>query len=135
MKSSELTRYDPASGRVVNKLTVPGEEVQQYLDLDPYLVEGEADFLTDYVLNKVITRRPASTVFAEVTTVAANGTDTITVSGIPTGAEITLVGTGFRQSAIGDGTLLKLSFAIAGQYELEVKNFPDLSFKATIHAT
>ena len=60
MKSSELTRYDPATGRVVNKLTVPGEEVQQYLDLDPYLVEGEADFLTDYVLNKVITHRPAN---------------------------------------------------------------------------
>ena len=131
----DLIKFDSVTGRILGRLSAPVDDVHLYLADDPNLIEGVGNALTGYVKDGVILPRPALTISAAITTVVANGTDIITIAGIPFGATCTLTGPDFTQSAKGDGTDLSLTFAIPGEYNLVVEKFPSLPFTVILHAT
>lgn len=60
MASILLAKYDPLTGKILQKLTVPAEDAQYHYRDNPYLVEGDPDFLTDYVFQNAIHARPTN---------------------------------------------------------------------------
>ena len=90
---------------------------------------------TYYIVDGVSTLRPVSTIAAPaILTVPADGTTPITLTGVSSGALISVTGP-VPLTATGDGTPVSLTFSKVGTYTVTVQSFPNLDFKVTINAT
>jgi hypothetical protein len=93
---------------------------------------GSANDLTQYVLDGVLTDKPEMPIIIDKTSIAANGTDLVTITGVPSGA---LVQVGSLASGeVMDGELY-LSFDEVGEYEVTFSLFPYLDYSVKISAT
>jgi hypothetical protein len=129
--------YVSSTGRIIGDLTAeyPPPEPEwpapgcawlegQYLESEYYVVSG------------VPTTRPANPAAIDTTSIVANGTDTATVSGIESGALVSVTDpNGSSQYAIYDGSLL-VSSATPGVFRIQVRGiFPTKDVSFTVTAT
>ncbi|HWK45137.1 MAG TPA: hypothetical protein VNT30_10465 [Stellaceae bacterium] len=125
--------YDPATGRIVQMGLCPPEMVslQARAGLDVITVPDGTVFndVTHYVVAGAVTPRPSLTL--DKTAIAANGTDTAILSGLPNPCTVFVDGT---SQTVTDG-VLELSATMAESWTLAVDRFPYLPFKATVVAS
>jgi hypothetical protein len=98
--------------------------------------EGQAiDREAQYVSGGALTARPASPCTLDKPTVLANGTDTATISSIPSGAVATITdANGTATHTITDG-VIELTGDDAGTIRVTVVLFPYLDWTATVTLT
>lgn len=97
------------------------------------VIEGTSDPYLDYVDigNKTIKKRPKMSLTIDKTSILANGSDAVTIKGIPDNA-IARVGT--HEVTITDGTLT-FTTDMPGEYTICLECFPYLEEEVTINAT
>ena len=95
---------------------------------------GEADPEKDYITGSQCKPRPAFPATLARTTVNADATDTLVVSGVPAGAALMMIGPVSLEGQVDTAGDVKLTFAMTGDYELTLSLFPFLDLKVTIHA-
>jgi hypothetical protein len=87
------------------------------------------------VLAGAITARPALGSSIDATTVTADGVDTVTISGIPAGADVTCILTSMSAAAnITDGSCV-MTFTVPGTYYIFVTGENLLTENYTVTAS
>lgn len=94
----------------------------------------ESDDLAHYVSGGAVLDRPAMQLVLSVDTVPADGVSEVSLSGVPAGAAVKVLGP-VQNSGVADGSAITLTFAIRGDYEILLSLFPYTDSKVTIHAT
>lgn len=120
-------------------ITETGRTIEAMLELqaDPdkgrFLAEGAASIASDWVVDGIITPRPALPCTVSASAVSADGDSVVTIAGLPAGASIEIFGptTG---GGTADGNDIALTFAIPGAYRIALRLFPYLDREETIHA-
>ena len=126
-----FARHD-ATGKVVAIGEVPDSMIELQ---EGNIFQGTIDGATQYVVGGVAIPRPAVSSSISATTVPADGTTALTLSGVPNGATVTVSGPLPTMTEKADGTSIVLTFAIVGTYTIAVDAFPQQDFKVTINAT
>lgn len=103
---------------------------QSYLEVDEPRPDYDA---TDYVVAGALAPRPSMEAVLSAATIPANGVDVVTLSGVPAGAEVMIIGPQMM-SGVADGSTLQFSFALPGQYMVVARLFPFVDLEVTIHA-
>ena len=125
-----------AAGRIIQT----GSVIEAMLDLqadpdnDRFLLEGTANLATDWVTAGNITRRPEMPCTVSGTSAPADGRTVVTLSGVPAGASLRVVGPS-SASGVADGSDIALTFALVGRYSVSLELFPYIDFKEVINAT
>lgn len=126
-----------AVGQILRTGSAPAQMVDMQAAEGEYAFAGNADQLSQYITDPTgaasVAERPASPITVDKTSVAADATDTVTLSNVAVGAQVSVTGP-VSLSGAGDGSDVVLTFATAGTYTVRVTNFPDLDFEATINA-
>jgi len=128
--------FDINSGFITRVAYLPSYEtgfIEGSEDLLPYDAGNLSD-LEHYVdLNTMtVVPRPDNLSTLDKTTVAADGTDLATISGIPAGSVVRI--TGQPEQTITDG-VLELTFDTPGTYKIRIQSFPEKDTEFTIVAT
>jgi hypothetical protein len=133
------TQYQVSNGQITGSLMYSGEPGSANANVpgDIASVAGAYNGNTTYIATTsggtpTPTARPAMGITLDKTTIIANGTDTATFSGVPSGASVVI--DGGAAETITDGTL-ELSTATAGTYTFAFTNFPMLPMNFEIIAT
>ena len=92
-------------------------------------VEGEHNPNTRYVVDSAVVSRPTLQLTVSADEIAADGTATSSISGIPAGAYIACNG----KSAISDGTPIIFSTDMLGDNKIRVSVFPYVYKEITIN--
>lgn len=96
-------------------------------------VPTDIEIVTEYYWkDALLTLRPDMPCSLDKTDVTADGIDVVTLTNVPTGAEI------FSDEVLlgeSDGTDVEISYDLAGTYPLKVVLFPYLDFEEAISAT
>lgn len=95
---------------------------------------GTADPEKDYITGDQCKPRPAFPAALAKTIVSADATDTLVISNVPAGSELSMIGPVSLEGKVETAGDVKLTFALTGTYELTLSLFPFLNLKATIHA-
>lgn len=126
-----------AVGRILRTGSAPGDLVPLQSGAGESVFAGSADPINDYIANvttaPTATARPESPVTLDKTSVAADATDTVTLSNVAAGAAISITGPA-SGGGTGDGNPVHLTFAAPGVYRIRVSHFPDRDFEATVYA-
>jgi hypothetical protein len=95
-------------------------------------MEAEGNDATHYISEGVVTVRPAMGASLNATTVVANGTAYVTLTGVPSGAAIYI-----DQASAGtaDGSAIELTFDTPGVYRITAVKWPSLDFEGVVDAT
>jgi len=132
---STFTIYDDATGEI---LRVEGHSygvTPTLLDGQSYL-EGKFNDAIQYVVADVITDKAAMGVSIDKTTADADGVDTATITGVPNGAQVSVVN-GFLSllsEAVTDGEVeLTAEEAITMKVSLRLFPFLDYDTEVTFH--
>ena len=127
--------FDPDSGEI--KRTVECPPVGYLSQVN----EGEGHILSDieqalfdieshYIVDGSITPRPELGITMSRANIAANGTDTCNISGIPEGATVT----SNEFSITADGSDLEFATDIPGEHVLKISLWPYMDAEVTINA-
>lgn len=95
--------YEQGNGKIIREISTSTEEMLLYnIETgDNYVVSEEPCNAEDtYVLNGVLTPRPSFSLALSKNTITANGTDKANLTGVPSGATVTL---GEQSFAVDDG--------------------------------
>jgi hypothetical protein len=123
-------RFDPSTGRILATGQVSSQAQMDAQGSSSVAVDATVGALTHYVVAGVATLRPPPAL--DTTTVAANGTSVVTLSGLADPATVLIDGV---SNSVSGGTT-PIAFSIAGVYEIEVvESFPHTPFSATVTAT
>ena len=133
--NTDVTVFD-ATGKITLTASLSPATYNYYITKYPNLmILGTFSPTTYYIVDGVPTLRPVSTITAPaILTVPADGTTPITLTGVSSGAPISVTGP-VPLNATGDGTPVALTFSKVGSYTVTVQSFPNLDFKVTINAT
>ena len=108
--------------------------LQQVLNPDELVLSGTANYLTQYVVDGVVTERPTQSTELDKSTLTANGVDVINITGAPTGT-FTATNTTTRETVTGSiSGSDTFSTTVAGTYEIKIESFPYLDFVTTVEA-
>lgn len=111
----------------------------QALDFDLFVLESgetalatteEVDRSVSYVLAGVLTDKPTMPITLDTLSVTADDIDTITISGVPDTASMTVDG----ETLTADGTDILLTFDAAGTYIITAVLFPYLDYEVSVDA-
>lgn len=103
---------------------------QPYLEVDELRPDYDA---THHVVAGALTPRPSMETALSAPFIRANGVDAATLSGVPAGAEVMIIGPQMM-NGVADGSSLQFSFATPGQYTVVARLFPFVDLEVTIHA-
>jgi hypothetical protein len=107
------------------------------LQADPengrFMLEGVANHELDFVVAGEVRPRPSMPCRSSAVTVPADGHTTITLTGVPVGAAVRIVGP-TAASGSADGADIVLTFALPGQYTVLLELFPYIEVKEVINA-
>lgn len=122
-----------ANGEISKCVDAPDDHIEYQMNPGEFWLEvsNPVDDSLNYVLNGVVTNKPVQPTMVNKLLCAADGLDTIEVTGIPIGATVTLG----PLSPTAIISTASLTFDIAGEYWLKVELFPYRSFEVKISAT
>lgn len=103
---------------------------QSYLGVDELRPDYDS---THQVVAGVLTPRPSMETALSAPFIRANGVDAATLTGVPAGAEVMIIGPQMMNGT-ADGSALQFSFALPGQYTVVARLFPFVDLEVTIHA-
>lgn len=102
-----------------------------------WAIEGVADDLTQYIdinpEDPVVIDKPAMNTSLDTATIPADGTTLATITGIPAGATVTIIGLSFWQGVVNDGSVSITADAV-GAYNVAIDLFPYLKQEYSIDA-
>jgi hypothetical protein len=119
------------SGRILRSITAPREIMPLQCAMGESFLFGDAVDTDHYVSQGEILPRPVMPIQCDKTTVRADGVDSITLTGIPIGADITL---GDQQTTALDPQII-ITCDIQGKYELLIRLWPYLDYSGVVDAT
>lgn len=128
-----FTVYDSA-GRILRSGQCQEECLGAQAGQGESVLPVESHDLTHYVSGDTVLDRPAIQVTLSANTVPADGASEVTLSGVPAGAAVKVLGP-VQNAGVADGSPITLTFAIRGDYEILLSLFPYTDSKVTIHAT
>lgn len=131
---SNIIIYD-SKGRILRNVSAPSDMLQIQIQENEYGLENvEADLITDYVLNSVVTKKPTQETTLSKTILTADGVNSITIFNAPDGI-FSATNTVTKETLIGsiNGTDT-FATTIVGTYLVRIESFPYLDFEATIEA-
>lgn len=117
-----VTKFDPSTGQCFGTLMLPAAQVSA-LSGCTGLALGAVNSATHYLDPADPSRRierPEMTLTVNKTTIAADGADELVITGIPTGALVTVPG---FHGAVDDGTVVYTT-AYPGPFRVRVDRFP-----------
>ncbi|TWB20683.1 hypothetical protein FBZ89_10682 [Nitrospirillum amazonense] len=128
--------YD-ATGRIHawGDLAVPDDLVDQNIAAQARdglkAMHGMGHPDTHHVVDGAIEERPSLPMTADKVQIAADGIDAVTLTGLPTGAIVTLD----AQSATADGATMAITTTLPGRHQVSVTCWPyrDLTLEITAH--
>jgi len=129
--NGKFAQYDPVTGRIGFAADVPDSMVELQ---GGSIYVGDADPKYDYIVDGQCVPRPQSPVDVPRTTVKADGTDELVLTGVPAGAQLRVTGPTPMTGTVDQAGDVTLTFALAGEYRLAVDAFPFLSLEVAINA-
>jgi len=129
----EYSRYLIATGEIVQWGKTDEDILSAYTDTDHGVILGAYDGNLYYVSSGAATSRPANPATLVAATITADGAANSILSGLPTGAVVTLLGQG--GTITGSGSTRSLSTAEAGTFVLLVSAFPYLDAQFVVAAS
>lgn len=119
----QYTKIDLATGKIVEWLTFSEQvDVELNSSEDFPLIEGHAS-PTAYYLENEFVERPTFTLIADKTTIAPDGSDVITITGVPTGDFDVLLSGAVSDSWTQSGDI-EITVNLPGDYRLRVAQWP-----------
>lgn len=95
---------------------------------------GEADSLTQYIVDGQLVPRPPLPVAMACNTVRANGVDEVVFASVPSGTLVRALGPAEMTGTTEIDGDVTMTFALAGRYEIMMDNFPFQNLRVMIHA-
>jgi hypothetical protein len=129
-----MIEYD-STGKILCVLTASTAELYEANKREGYFyIDGFADSRTSYVVDEALQPRPTFTLTADKTSIAADGQDVITISGLPEGdCQLNLCGpVSDLWTQTGD---VELTVNMAGEYTLRVSQWPYIDQEITFNAS
>ena len=121
------------------RITETGKVIEAILDMQAnpekgeFLAIGKGDLDRNWVQDGRIVDRPALDYRLSARSAPADGTSVVTLSGVPAGASIDILGPAGASGA-ASGADIELTFALPGRYTILIKLFPYLDVKETVDA-
>ena len=127
---SNFVIYDITTGEIVNGINCLPDQMEQNVEIGQGFIEVTAfiDDAENYVLAGVITPKPPVTASIDKTTIAPDGVDTVTVTGIPMGSHVTIKGPVSQTGTINDG-VASITVNLPGTYVITIEAFPYLKWE------
>jgi len=97
------------------------------------IMAGNADPKTQYVQDAEVVARPTFAVAFSAMSAAADGSEEITLSGLPAGVAVSVAGPA-AISGVTDGSDIVLTFVLPGRYMVRLKLFPYQDMEVTLNA-
>ena len=129
----EFTVYD-TSGRVTNLIGTDPECVELYLIDGRKYVEGLYSGDRYYFPEETLTERPTFTPAATPVSIPADGVSTVTISGFPADATLTISGP-INETWAETETTTELTVDLPGSYKVRIENWPYQDAEVTFNAT
>lgn len=132
-----IVSYDLATGRITGAHEHSGDE-EAYIALLAQHGQGGVRLGLDeqayYVKDGVIVPRPDAGITLDKAAVTID--QTATLAGVKKGTKVTIIGPSSRHEAEGTGRDIILSFALPGDYEIQIDAFPylDAVFRVSVSA-
>lgn len=129
------TEYHPATGKLggVWMFSNPDNFAHNETE-DKKFFPGEYDLRTQYVKEEKIADRPVFTVTLSSTSVSADGSSALTLSGFPENSTLTIAGPVF-DTWTETGTTVDLTVNIPGRYQVKIECWPYQDQVVTFDAT
>lgn len=127
--------FQPATGRIM--ATASQDTASLAADTRSWLEVGEfkQDYdQTHYVVEGVLTPRPAMAISHTDPVVPANGMAEVIITGVPAGVDVSVTGPGMFAVDLADGSPIHLTFTATGQYTVRASQFPFLDHQVVCHA-
>jgi len=115
------------NGKIIREISTSTEEMllANIETGDDYVISEEPFKVDDtYVLNGVLTPRPSFSLSLSKSTMTADNTDYINLTGVPSGATVTLSRVGASKTVTADGTTIQIKTPLPGEYTVTVEKFP-----------
>jgi len=115
------------NGKIIREISTSTEEMllANIETGDDYVISEEPFKVDDtYVLNGVLTPRPSFSLSLSKSTMTADNTDYINLTGVPSGATVTLSRVGASKTVTADGTTIQIKTPLPGKYTVTVEKFP-----------
>lgn len=125
------TRYASRTGRILDVVVIPDDAYDYNSTL---LYDGIVDGETHYIVDGEPIPRPAQATAIDKTEVMADGADVVTITGIPSGATLSVSGPVTVSPQQVDDGAAELAFDVPGDYTVRVECFPWLPWESAIHA-
>lgn len=113
----EISRYELGTGRVIAHLRVPAQFADLQMNTGEAWVAGHHDPDTVMVIDGEATARQPSPIVADKETIVADGDEAVTLSAIPDGAIMSIVGPGISEHGVEvNGGVVTFDAQEAGAY-------------------
>jgi hypothetical protein len=123
------------SGRVIETGLCGDNELLLQARADVWVIEGQADCRLDYIDQGEILRRPTQGTAIDRVELTADGVDTVTLSGVPSNAVLTITHTATGETVSGvmsdPDTFVT---TLMGPFKLTVTCWPYLDYEVNINA-
>jgi hypothetical protein len=134
MQAMQYQSYEPQTGRIFRTLLIEPHMVELYEAEGETLFQGEGTGGIDYIdltqSPPVITPRPAMQVTQNTTAITADGSDAMTLSGLPEPCTVTIGDTVYN---VSDGAL-EWATLMPATYQIRVEAFPYLGWEGEVTA-
>lgn len=130
MDTTSFIVYNNNTGEIIRWgwCSIGDANLQVQENSEERLLIGIADNKLKYVVNNELVDRPSMGVSIDTITVIEGRI--ITITGVPTGADIWVDGEKFNL-AVGE-TVLELSFDVEGKYQIRINSFPYQDWERTV---
>jgi len=124
--------YHKDTGEIMGQIDAPNEGMiaAQVFDTAHFYYVGEANIVTDFFPGGVKAIRPTMTVSQSKQEVVADSVDSVTITGIPSGATIRWN----EVEQIADGNDIEFVTDIIGEHKLQITLWPFQDAEVTINA-
>ena len=124
--------YDIITGAVVKNVVCTPDQIRFQIQDGQSAIDGIADGETHYVQSGEKIERPTMLVSIDQTTISADGVDPTTMSGLPTGAEISV--NNIIIGMVDESGSFIFTTDVPGGYAIRVSLFPWRDYEVTINA-
>ena len=129
------TFYDLTDGKITGTLICSEPYFEANVEGKTW-IEGTYDLEEYYVVRGIATLRPSFSLALSKNTIIANGTDNANLTGVPSGAVVTMERSGGGSiSVTADGTTVEITATMPGNYLVTVSKWPYRDEVFTVAAT
>lgn len=118
-----VTFYNSGTGEIEGIISCSDSALSENVSGRSY-VNGWYDAETYYISGTTPTLRPSFSLSLSKSTMTADNNDYINLTGVPSGATVTLSRVGARKTVTADGTTIQIKTPLPGEYTVTVEKFP-----------